>query len=112
MLLLSASAPGHATGFVVDKRRGLLLTNRHVVTDGPVTADAIFMSKEEVQLVAFYRDPVHDFGLFRFDPAAVQHQTLEEIELAPDEARPARPLAWLSAADVVAAVQPPSLLRL
>eukprot|EP01046_Picozoa_sp_COSAG06_P058364 COSAG06_NODE_11695_length_1476_cov_2.461147_1_plen_125_part_10 len=28
---------GHATGFVVDKRRGLILTNRHVVTDGPVT---------------------------------------------------------------------------
>ena len=25
-----------ATGFVVDKKRGILLTNRHVVTTGPV----------------------------------------------------------------------------
>src|SRR5262245_17507473 len=27
-----------ATGFVVDAKRGLVLTNRHVVTPGPVTA--------------------------------------------------------------------------
>jgi S1-C subfamily serine protease len=62
---------GHATGFVVDRRRGLILTNRHVVTDGPVTADAIFLSKEEVALTPFYRDPVHDFAFFRFNPNQV-----------------------------------------
>ena len=28
-----------ATGFVVDAERGLILTNRHVVTPGPVVAD-------------------------------------------------------------------------
>src|SRR5271170_2855372 len=27
-----------ATGFVIDAKRGLVLTNRHVVTPGPVTA--------------------------------------------------------------------------
>ena len=31
-----------ATGFVIDAKRGLILTNRHVVTPGPVTAQAIF----------------------------------------------------------------------
>ncbi|ETN04231.1 hypothetical protein PPTG_23652 [Phytophthora nicotianae INRA-310] len=30
-----------ATGFVVDMERGLILTNRHVVTPWPVVADAI-----------------------------------------------------------------------
>ena len=45
----------HATGFVVDKERGIILTNRHVVTPGPVTADAIFKSKEEVDLQPIYR---------------------------------------------------------
>lgn len=44
-----------ATGFIVDLRRGIILTNRHVVTPGPVVADAIFMNKEEVDLVPIYR---------------------------------------------------------
>jgi S1-C subfamily serine protease len=37
-----------ATGFVVDAERGLILTNRHVVTPGPVVATAIFQNREEV----------------------------------------------------------------
>src|ERR1700734_152778 len=32
-----------ATGFVIDAKRGLILTNRHVVTPGPGTAQAIFL---------------------------------------------------------------------
>ncbi len=44
-----------ATGFVVDKERGIILTNRHVVTPGPVRADAIFLNKEEVDLIPIYR---------------------------------------------------------
>jgi S1-C subfamily serine protease len=36
-----------ATGFVVDAERGLILTNRHVVTPGPVTAEATFLDREE-----------------------------------------------------------------
>ncbi len=39
-----------ATGFVIDAKRGLILTNRHVVTPGPVTAQATFQNREEVQL--------------------------------------------------------------
>src|SRR5262249_27322359 len=39
-----------ATGFVVDAERGLILTNRHVVTPGPVTSEATFLNREEVQL--------------------------------------------------------------
>uniref|UniRef100_A0AAV1U6N8 PDZ-like domain-containing protein n=1 Tax=Peronospora matthiolae TaxID=2874970 RepID=A0AAV1U6N8_9STRA len=76
-----------ATGFVVDKKRGLILTNRHVVTPGPVVADAIFLNKEEVDLVPVYRDPVHDFGFFRFDPSKVKFAELHEIPLRPDAAK-------------------------
>ena len=54
-----------ATGFVVDAEQGLILTNRHVVTPGPVVAEAVFLNNEEVDVQAVYRDPVHDFGLFR-----------------------------------------------
>ena len=61
-----------ATGFVIDAKRGLILTNRHVVTAGPVIAQAIFQNREEVQLYPVYRDPVHDFGIYRYDPSKLR----------------------------------------
>ena len=76
-----------ATGFVVDAKRGLILTNRHVVTTGPVTAEAIFLDREEVQLHPVYRDPVHDFGFYRYDPLQLRFITPEEIALDPSGAR-------------------------
>ena len=63
---------GQATGFVVDAERGLILTNRHVVTPGPVTSEATFLNREEVQLYPVYRDPVHDFGIYRYDPTKLR----------------------------------------
>src|SRR5580704_17533501 len=60
------NSTAQATGFVVDAEHGLILTNRHVVTPGPVTAEATFLNREEVQLYPVYRDPVHDFGVYRY----------------------------------------------
>ena len=37
---------------MVDKRRGLLLTNRHVVKPGPVVADAVFKEGQSCVVVA------------------------------------------------------------
>ncbi len=76
-----------ATGFVVDARRGLILTNRHVVTPGPVTAQAVFQNREEVQLYPVYRDPVHDFGIYRYDPSKLKFAHPPEIALAPEAAK-------------------------
>ena len=76
-----------ATGFVVDAKRGLILTNRHVVTPGPVTAQAVFLNREEVQLYPVYRDPVHDFGIYRYDPTKLKFIQPQEIPLAPDAAK-------------------------
>ena len=76
-----------ATGFVVDAVRGLILTNRHVVTPGPVVAEAVFQNNEEVAVQAVYRDPVHDFGIFRYDPADVRFIETGELTLAPERAR-------------------------
>ena len=52
-----------------------------------MVAQATFLNKEEVSLTAVYRDPVHDFGFFRFDPSKVQFAQLDEIELRPEEAK-------------------------
>lgn len=76
-----------ATGFVVDAQRGLILTNRHVVTPGPVVATAIFQNREEVELRAVYRDPVHDFGLYRYDPAKLRYVQPVALPLYPEGAR-------------------------
>jgi len=79
-----------ATGFVVDAERGLILTNRHVVTPGPVMAEATFLNHEEVQLYPVYRDPVHDFGFYRYDPSKLRFITPKALPLAPQAAQVGR----------------------
>ncbi|KAK4772827.1 hypothetical protein SAY87_027846 [Trapa incisa] len=81
-----AAGASYATGFVVDKRRGIILTNRHVVKPGPVVAEAMFVNREEIPVHPMYRDPIHDFGFFRYDPDAIQFLNYEEIPLAPEAA--------------------------
>ena len=76
-----------ATGFIVDKEKGLILTNRHVVKPGPVTADAVFLNREELPVYPLYRDPVHDFGFMRFDPKKLRFMSLGEVPLAPEAAQ-------------------------
>src|SRR3954447_5092260 len=75
-----------ATGFVVDAKRGLILTNRHVVTPGPVTAQAVFLNREEVTLYPVYRDPIHDFGFYRYDPSKLRFIKPTELKLYPQGA--------------------------
>lgn len=79
-----------ATGFVVDAARGLILTNRHVVTPGPVTAQAVFLNREEVTLYPVYRDPVHDFGFYRYDPTKLRFIKPAELKLHPEGAQVGR----------------------
>ncbi|NIV18657.1 MAG: PDZ domain-containing protein [Woeseiaceae bacterium] len=80
------NSSSQATGFVVDAESGLILTNRHVVTPGPVVAEAVFRNNEEVRLTPVYRDPVHDFGFFRYDPADLHYIQPAELPLVPDGA--------------------------
>jgi pro-apoptotic serine protease NMA111 len=81
------NSTAQATGFVVDAERGLILTNRHVVTPGPVTAEATFLNREEVQLFPVYRDPVHDFGLYRYDPSKLHFIKPKALALYPEGAQ-------------------------
>ncbi|KAK9455154.1 trypsin-like cysteine/serine peptidase domain-containing protein [Dipodascopsis uninucleata] len=76
-----------ATGFVVDSVRGIIMTNRHVVGAGPFTGFAIFDNHEECDVQPIYRDPVHDFGLLRFNPKAIKYMKLVALTLRPDLAK-------------------------
>ena len=79
-----------ATGFVVDAKRGIILTNRHVVTPGPVTAEAVFLDREVVQLRPIYRDPVHDFGFYQYDPKKLHYLQPKALQLYPQGAQVGR----------------------
>jgi S1-C subfamily serine protease len=83
----SQALNSEATGFVVDAERGLILTNRHVIQAGPVSARAIFANQEEIDLTPVYRDPIHDFGIFRYDPSQLRDIEPVAIALRPDKAR-------------------------
>lgn len=74
------------TGFIVDAEQGIILTNRHMVHAGPVVAEAVLLNNEEIPLEAIYRDPVHDFGFYRFDPKSVRYQDYEPLKLYPEGA--------------------------
>lgn len=78
---------GQATGFVVDAEHGIILTNRHVVTPGPVVAEAVFQDHEVVALKPLYHDPIHDFGLYQYDPSALKYIHPASLKLAPGEAQ-------------------------
>jgi len=83
----SSADYAYATGFVVDAKHGLIMTNRHVVELGPSKQEAVFTkSKEEVELAPVWRDPIHDVGIMRFDPAAIKRSELVELPLNPEGA--------------------------
>ncbi|KAJ3292893.1 hypothetical protein HK104_004931 [Borealophlyctis nickersoniae] len=76
-----------ASGFVVDAKKGLILTNRHVACAGPFVGEAIFHDHEEVDVFPVYRDPVHDFGFLKFDPKKIRYMPVKQILLAPESAK-------------------------
>lgn len=76
-----------ATGFVVDAKRGIILTNRHVVGPGPFVGYAVFDNHEEAVVKPIYRDPIHDFGFLQFDPAEIKYINVLELNLRPDLAK-------------------------
>src|ERR1700753_1382114 len=81
------NSTAQATGFVVDAERGLILTNRHVVTPGPVTAEATFLNREEVRRYPLSRDRVHDCGLYRYDPGKLHFIKPKALALYPEGAQ-------------------------
>lgn len=86
---LDTEIPGSftATGFVVDPERGIILSNRHVVSVSPIIAYAILCNYEEIELKPIYRDPVHDFGFFQYDTSKVKFLNIPGIELYPKGAK-------------------------
>ena len=69
------------TGFVIDSKKGLILTNKHILNVAPVIAYAEFSNKQSLPLTPIYRDPVHDFGVFQYDPSKLNQLSIKPITL-------------------------------
>jgi len=50
---------------------------------GPVIAQATFLKPRRSPAVSVYRDPVHDFGIYRYDPAKLKFIQPAELPLYP-----------------------------
>lgn len=75
------------TGFVIDKTNGYILTNRHLVGEGPVTGSAIFRCGHSQNIVqAGYPEPLHDFAVMKYCVGSLSSE-VEEIPIRPDLAR-------------------------
>ncbi|RUS15868.1 trypsin-like cysteine/serine peptidase domain-containing protein [Endogone sp. FLAS-F59071] len=90
---LAGPETSEASGFIVDAKRGIILTNRHVACSGPFVGEAVAHDHEEVDVFPIYRDPVHDFGLLtsvflpsflKFDPDNIKYMPITEIPLRPE----------------------------
>ncbi|NVK30789.1 MAG: trypsin-like peptidase domain-containing protein [Gammaproteobacteria bacterium] len=73
-----------ATGFVIDKKRGLVLTNRHVTGRGPVSIRGTFTGQQQASLSVLYRDPIHDFAVLQYSPEALT-ESPAELTLKPEK---------------------------
>jgi S1-C subfamily serine protease len=71
----------------IDTVDSLIITNRHVVGAGPFTGYVVFDNHEEADAYPVYRDPVHDFGILRFDPKAIKYMPVSALTLRPDLAK-------------------------
>lgn len=76
---------GEATGVVVSSEHGLILTNRHVVGEGPTVSFAIFgMGACECPIVPYYVDPIHDFAICKYEVSNLENFEVKQIQLKPE----------------------------
>lgn len=65
------------TGFLVNKGKGIILTNRHVIGEGAAsTFDVTFFNGREMEATVLYTDPLLDFGFLKVDPKALPEDVI------------------------------------
>lgn len=66
------------TGCVVDKKRGYLLTNRHVIGDAVIgNYKVTFFNGIQQEAKVIYYDPWLDYGFLKVEPAAIPQEVTE-----------------------------------
>lgn len=73
------------TGFIIDGKRGIILTNKHVV-DSENASYSVYLSdrNEQYDVVKVARDPVNDFSVLQVELS--DNETLPELRLGDSDA--------------------------
>lgn len=72
------------TGFIVDKKKGYILTNKHVIgASSASTFEVTFFNGQEVDATILYMDPLQDFGFLKVDPDEIPDD-VEALSLKDD----------------------------
>ena len=62
---------GSGTGFLVDKKTGLILTNKHVSSQSPSLIDINFKGEDYLEGTIVYVDPIFDIALITTNPSLI-----------------------------------------
>lgn len=68
------------SGFIVSKD-GLIVTNKHVVSDGEAKYQIITSNDKKYQVQKIYRDPLNDVALIKIDPLENAGNSLKPVEI-------------------------------
>lgn len=82
------NTPGesYGSGFIVDKTKGLICTNRHVVGSASIGRyEVTFFNGKQVDANVLYYDPIYDIAVLQVDPADIPSDA-NQLQLKPDEA--------------------------
>jgi len=71
-------------GFLVDREKGWILTNRHVVAEAPSRVDVRFIDSDYLAAEKLYLDPQVDLAVIRIPPASIPGDAIE-ADLGCDE---------------------------
>jgi len=64
-------------GFLVDREKGWILTNRHVVAEAPSLVDVRFRDSDYIVAEKLYLDPQVDLALIRIPPVSIPDYAVE-----------------------------------
>ena len=68
---------GSGTGFLVDKKKGLIITNAHVSGHSPAFNEVNFKNQEPVPAKQVYIDAELDLAILKIDPALIPAEAIE-----------------------------------
>lgn len=69
------------TGFIIDGKDWIVLTNKHVVNDDGAQYKVILNNEEEHNVQEVYLDPLNDFAILKIDKSDSQGKVLPELSL-------------------------------
>ncbi|MBW8057150.1 MAG: trypsin-like peptidase domain-containing protein [candidate division NC10 bacterium] len=88
---LDKAGTRHGTGFIVDAKRGIIATNRHISSTSPSHFKITFIDGSSTEGRLLYYDYYHDFAFIQFDASSVSLQLKQatlgsSLDLRPQEA--------------------------